>query len=250
MLDDLVVLFGQPSTSWLAATVFIAGIVRGFSGFGTALIYVPIASGYMPPTMVVFTLIVMDFVGPVPLYPRAFRHWNKPEVLRMVAGAIVGVTAGIWLLTKMDPYVFRWIASGLVIVAVIAIASGWRYSGKVGPRTPIAVGTASGFLGGFSGIGGPPVILFYLGGQGRPEVIRANILIFFLFGEFISLANFAARGLMTWEGFYLGLVLILPYLLGSVIGAQGFKRIGENTFRPIAFVIIAAAAVIGLPLFD
>jgi hypothetical protein len=138
----------------------------------------------------------------------------------------------------------------LVIVALISIASGWRYTGQVGPRLPIAVGATSGFFGGFSGIGGPPVILFYLGGQGKAQVIRANILIFFLFGEFISLANFAARGLMTWHGFYLGLILMIPYMVGNLVGGQGFKRIGEATFRPIAFGIIVVAAVIGLPLFD
>ena len=250
MPDTILALLEQPQNWWLILTVFVAGMVRGFTGFGTALIYVPIASIFLPPTIVIFTLIVMDFIGPVPLYPEAFRRWNKPEVMRMVAGSVVGVTLGVWLLTKMDPYVFRWVASILVIIALITIVSGWRYHGQVGKRLPIAIGGVSGFFGGFSGIGGPPVILFYLGGQGRAETIRANILIFFLFGEVISLANFAARGLMTWQGFTLGLILVIPYLIGNVIGGQGFKRYGENAFRPLAFVIIAAAALIGLPLFD
>ncbi len=249
-MPDFLTVWDQPGVPWLALTVFIAGIVRGFTGFGTALIYVPIASIFLPPTVVIFTLIVMDFIGPLPLYPEAFRKWNRAEVLRMVAGAVVGVTLGIWLLTKMDPYFFRWVASSLVIVALIAIVSGWRYQGQIGPKLPIAVGGVSGFFGGFSGIGGPPVILFYLGGQGRAETIRANILIFFLFGEVISVTNFALRGLMTWEGFTLGLTLMIPYLIGNIIGGQGFKRVGEATFRPVAFVIIAIAALIGLPIFD
>ena len=44
-----------------------AGLVRGFSGFGTAMIYLPVASQFLTPFEALITLMVMDFFGPLPL---------------------------------------------------------------------------------------------------------------------------------------------------------------------------------------
>ncbi len=250
MLEAILAQYQSPETLWLVLTILIAGLVRGFAGFGSALIYIPIASLFMPPAQVIFALMIFDFPGQLPLVKDAFKNAHMPEVLRLTLGAAFGVPLGVWLLTQVDPYIFRWLVSGMVVFMVIAIGTGWRYQGEAGKYLPVGIGASSGFLGGFLGIGGPPIILFYLGGQNNPTRIRANIILFFLFDGIFSALNFAYQGLMTWQGFTTGLTLIPPYFIAIMIGARLFKMFGDAHFRVVAVVIISLAAIIGLPLFD
>lgn len=250
MLEAILAQHQTPETLWLILTILIAGLVRGFSGFGTALIYVPVASMFMPPAQVIFALMIFDFPGQLPLVRDAYKNAHMPEVLRLTLGAAIGVPLGVWLLTQIDPYIFRWLVSGMVVFMVIAIATGWRYKGEVGKFLPVGIGASSGFLGGFLGIGGPPIILFYLGGQNNPVRIRANIILFFLFGGVFSAINFAYQGLMTWQGFVTGIVLIIPYFIAVMAGSRLFKTFGDAHFRLVAIIVISLAALIGLPIFD
>jgi len=64
----------------LLGAVVVAGVVRGFTGFGTALIYVPIASSVLSPMLVVVSLIIFDVLGAMPLTPRALRDGALREV--------------------------------------------------------------------------------------------------------------------------------------------------------------------------
>ena len=55
---------------------FIAGTSRGFSGFGAALIFMPLASSVASPRFVAALLLIIDFVAAAPLLPNA---WEKAD---------------------------------------------------------------------------------------------------------------------------------------------------------------------------
>ena len=48
---------------WLMFAAFLAGLVRGFSGFGTAMVFLPIASQYSTPFEAIASLAIMEFFG-------------------------------------------------------------------------------------------------------------------------------------------------------------------------------------------
>ncbi|MEL7116914.1 MAG: sulfite exporter TauE/SafE family protein, partial [Pseudomonadota bacterium] len=66
---------------WLLAIgALLAGLVRGFSGFGTAMVYLPFAAEVFPPVWVLITLLVIDGLGPIPAVPRALRDGQPRDV--------------------------------------------------------------------------------------------------------------------------------------------------------------------------
>jgi uncharacterized membrane protein YfcA len=113
----------------ICAIGFIAGTARGFSGFGAALIFMPLASSLAAPRLVAALLLVIDFVAAAPLVPNAWRHADRKATAIMVLGALIGVPVGTWLLTRLDPVTTRWIISGFVIALLMLLLSGWRYRG-------------------------------------------------------------------------------------------------------------------------
>ena len=57
--------------SWILGVAFLSGLVRGFTGFGTALVYIPLVTQVLSPIEAVFSMIIFDFFGILPMVPRA-----------------------------------------------------------------------------------------------------------------------------------------------------------------------------------
>jgi len=235
---------------WLFLAVLVAGIVRGFTGFGSALVYLPIAGIFLPPTWVIASMIGFSMIGPLPLIPRALREVDKSEVLRIGAAAWLGVPLGVYFLTRLDPEAFRWLVSLVALVTLVLLASGWRYRGAVPVALGAFAGFMGGFLGGFVGIGGPPVILLYLGSRRAIAKIRAVILLYLVMMDFAVVAVFFARDLIPLQAFLVGILLGPGYLVGGMIGQRLFDPRYERLFRGLAYGIILLALVTGLPVFD
>ena len=63
----------------LCAVAFVSGTARGFSGFGSALIFMPLASSMAAPQTVAAVLLIIDFIAALPLIPNA---WKRPTAKR------------------------------------------------------------------------------------------------------------------------------------------------------------------------
>ncbi len=249
MIDHFLGALAHDGLPVLLAAVAIAGLVRGFSGFGTALIYVPLASTVMPPIWVLTTLMVFDIIGIGPLIPRATRDGRIKEVVILVTGALVGMPAGFLLLTRIGSDEFRLLISVSALVLVALLASGWRLKRALNLRAKAGVGVVAGMFGGATGAPGPPIILLYLSGPDGPEVVRANNMLFLLLFDIVFLAVLAASGYLEVEPVMIGLILVVPYALAGWLGQLVFDPRRERAYRIIAYVIITLSALIGLPFF-
>jgi hypothetical protein len=58
----------------ICAIAFVSGTARGFSGFGSALIFMPLATSMAAPRLVAALLLIIDFVAAAPLIPNAWKH--------------------------------------------------------------------------------------------------------------------------------------------------------------------------------
>lgn len=239
-----------PEIAMLLVAVLLAGLVRGFAGFGTAMVFVPLAGHVLSPVEILTAIVVFDLLGPLPLLRSMARDASRVELTRLSLGALIGIPLGLYLLTSVSPESFR-LATCLLIFALCGfLASGWRYTGTLGAKTTVGIGVTGGFMGGFAGIPGPPVILTYLSSKRPAAEIRANIFLYLFITEFLIIATLGARGLLTWSAITLGLLLTLPYLAGELFGARLFDPARERIFRATAYAIILASAVLGLPFWN
>ena len=87
----------------LIAFALIASIARGFSGFGGALIFMPLASTVILPRTAAVMLMLVDLVAAAPLIPPAWRHAQRKPVAWMALGALFGVPLGAYALLSFDP---------------------------------------------------------------------------------------------------------------------------------------------------
>lgn len=232
------------------AIAILAGAVRGFSGFGSAQIYIPLIAAVYSPRVAAVTLLIIDTIGPAPFAVRGFAHCTWREVLPMNIASAVAVPIGTVALLVINPTILRWFIAVMVLSLVAVLASGWRYHGK--PRLPatIGVGLIAGFSAGAVQIAGPPVLIYWLGTTTSVITARANFLVYFLLLDLTSCVVYLWRGIITTELLALSLLLAIPFFLATAAGARYFHSASELLYRRIAYGIITAAALVSLPLFD
>jgi hypothetical protein len=238
------------AASAICVIAFVSGTARGFSGFGSALIFMPLASSIAAPRLVAAVLLVIDFIAATPLVPNAWRQADRKATAVMVVGALVGVPIGTYFLSRLDPVTTRWIISCFVGALLLLLLSGWRYRGKDYAAISVCIGGLAGFCSGLAQTGGPPIVGYWLGRPILPVIARANILLFFAASDFFSVISYAAAGLITADAIWFSLLVGPFYGIGVWFGAQWFGRASEALFRAICYVLIAAAVIIGLPALD
>jgi uncharacterized protein len=234
----------------LCLIAFVSGLARGFSGFGSALIFMPLASSIAAPRLVAALLLIIDTIGAAPLLPRAWQEADRKATAIIVLGALVGVPIGTYLLTRLDPVTTRWIISGFVAVLLVLLISGWRYRGKDHVALSVGIGALSGFCSGLAQTGGPPIVGYWLGRPVSSVIARANILLFFGASDFFSVVSYAVSGLITLDAIKFSLVIGPVYAVAIKVGASLFGRASDALFRGICYALIAAAVIVGLPALD
>lgn len=250
MPEILTQIMTLPGLFWIIAATFVAGIVRGFTGFGTALVYLPVAAQFLPPVAAVVALVAMDILGPLPNIPTAMKAGHKKDLLRLFGGVVFALPLGLWALTSVDPDLFRYAVSILALTMLAVLGAGLRYRGAVTPPLVVGIGGAGGFLGGAAGLPGPPVILFYMASPHGAAAIRANTMLYLFGFDIILLMYLAFADRLEAFPVVLGLLLFVPAALGNLVGASVFDPDRERVYRTVAYVIIAASAISGLPFWS
>ena len=237
----------------LTAAIGLAGVVRGFSGVGTGLVFMPIALLLLTPPQALFVLCAVDMIGGLSTWRGAWRVGAPATLVPMIAGMLAGLAPGFAVLLLFSPQTIRWAVTVIALVAVVALASGWRWRGSRGTGVRALVGGVSGMLSSSTGLGGPPVMLFWLSATDGAARIRANAFLYFLVGDLAVVVGLTLTGQVQLAMLVLSAGLVVPFLAANWLGGQLFRmgvaRFGDRVYRNAALAIIAASAIAGLPLW-
>jgi uncharacterized membrane protein YfcA len=231
-------------------TIAAAGLVRGFTGFGTAMIFVPVGGIFLPTADVVFLMAATGIFSTAALFPAAWQQADKAEISALAIAAGITVPFGLWIMTQLDGLTLRWIAAGVIGTTLLAVVSGWRFKGSLGWPGRFGIGGAAGTVGGMTGLTGPVVIVFYLANARDVTKVRANTIVFLAALDVVIVANLVFGGFASMNSAMVALLLSVPYLVTTLIGKALFDPSLEKVYRIASYSVIALAVVSGLPLFD
>lgn len=224
----------------------IAGLMRGYAGFGTAIILAPIYSVLWGPLAGVPVMLLMELLVSLQLLPRAFRDADHRVIIPIGGAAALATPLGAYVLLAADPELLRRAIGGLVLVFGFLMLSGWRYTGVRPFGLNVAVGTAAGLLKGATGMSGPPVILYLLAGPEEAKRHRANLILFFGLIAVVSVVVPLFAGLIDGP-VLLRFLIMLPVLMVFVrVGAALFGVVPVRFYKPFALALLTTAGSIAL----
>ncbi len=230
--------------------VFGAGLIRGYSGFGFAMVCALTLTGLYPPAMITPMVLCMDVAASAWLFWK-WRNKVDWKGLKLIGlGALLCLPLGTLALVVVPANPMRICIALVIFVLCIALIRQKKQMRAPGRAATVLVGFCSGFLTGVAALGGPPVILFYFSSDRPVAVSRASMIAFFLMVDIMALVSSVFYGLVTREVLTLSMSMCLPLATGIWLGNLFFNRYAnEAGFRKQVILFLMVFAVISLVKF-
>jgi uncharacterized membrane protein YfcA len=228
------------------AIAAIAGLVRGITGFGGAMVMSPPMALLLGPLAAVPVVLLLESVAATPMWVAARKLVRWRTIGPILGMACVTVPAGTWILVSVDPQVMRRVIAGVVIVFSLVLLRGWRYHGAQRTATGLGLGAVSGTMVGATSMGGPPVILYLLAGPDPIETTRANLTYFVGGISFAGVVMRAVSGVLGRPELVLAAILAPGYYIGIVVGTRLFAGFNDQRFRQftLALMLVVATGIL------
>ena len=230
----------------IVITVGAAAFIQGVTGFGFGLVAVPILLGMaslsvVAPLVALCTLTINSFLW---LYYR--RSFDGSVVGRLLAGAVVGILPGFWVLQHVP-------AGGILTVLGLMIVAYSLYS-LVKPTLPVLkspywiylTGFLSGTLMGSYNLPGPPAILYGNSQRWPQKAFKGNLTSFFWANGVLAVTGHSLQHRINGALFHQYLTVLPGLIVGLIAGVALSNVFNPSAFRgAVLFVLIG----IGIRLF-
>lgn len=230
----------------VAGIALLSGIVHGYTGFGGALLMVPLLSFFMTPAHAIASTMIGAVIGQVSIARQVMPRANWEECRPFLAALIVGLPAGTYLLVVSDTDVIRRVVGASTLAAAALFATGWAYKGRRTAVASFVFGMVSGLLGGATGQGGPPAVAYFIASPQAADVQRASIIVVVTGLLLAGLFFLAVAGVVTGPVVALGALLSVPYMTGLWAGARLFSLLPRQNYRRGALILLVAAGLTAL----
>jgi hypothetical protein len=235
------VLEGDPAFLALVPIAFAGAIIYGLTGFGSALITIPLASFFVPLPFALAAFSLVDLASALRVGLERPRNAVRAEIRQLVPAILIGVAAGATLLVNL-PRRAGMIALGVFVTtyAIYALAAP-RGRRVVSSRWAPVAGFTGGVTGTVFGAGGPPYAI-YLSHRGLTmDQFRATLGLTTLVSIGTRVAAFVATGLLrSVEIWLVGLAAIPAAMLGIALASRLHGRLSRDALaRAVALVLLA-----------
>jgi uncharacterized membrane protein YfcA len=222
--------------------VFVAAITQQVSGFGYALLAVPLMSILVGPKDAVAIATVSGATASGMMALRLRVLADRPTLGRLLTGALLGMPIGVIGLRELPEDPLRIALAVVVLGMVVVLASGYRF-GSTRHGTQVLAGFASGVLNTSIGTAGPPVVATLQAGEMPQHTFRATTVAFFACCNIVAVPLIIASGVVTASTWRTALVAVPSVLVGNAIGSRLAPRVGPERFRALVLGLLAVAGV-------
>lgn len=225
-------------TAALAAIILAAGFLQGLTGFGFALIALPLLDMLIPLKTIIPLVCLLALCISLTLSIQLRRNIHFRCIGLLFAATIPAVPVGVYVL-KHIPSEYLAISLGVLMVSFTV----YQFLVKPEPRSmgkgwTVVAGFLSGILGGSIGAGGPPVIIYSAMQPWSKDQAKGTLAFYFLISGITVSSMHAASGLITQEVLHLFLVSLPSMAVGIFLGLFVYTRISDGGYRKLAFVLV------------
>ncbi len=229
----------------ILATVAVAYAVFGTTGFGAAMVAVPVLVQVVPLQFAVPLVLLLDIVATTTVVLRNPRGVSLAELCRLLPFMLVGVAIGATVLSHFSS---GWLLIGLgafVLFAVVrSLAASRREPAPLAAAWAAPAGLVGGVFSALFGTGGPIYTMYLARRLVQPEVFRTTIATVIFCSALVRAAVFASTGLLLQEMLLTTALYALPLCMaGLALGSFLRQRLAPHSTRQVLFWFMAAGAL-------
>jgi len=228
----------------LAPIAFAGAVVYGITGFGAALVTIPLATHLVPMPFALAMFAVVDLVNALRVGLENPRLAVKAEVARMAPMIVVGVILGVTALVNL-PRKAGMLALGtfVILYALYSLARHARMR-TVGSRWAYVAGLAGGITSTLFGAGGPPYAIYLSHRPLSKDEFRATLTLTTVASISLRVVAFLVTGLLLDLKAWIAAAIAIPAgLAGLAVARHIFRRVSRETLtRLVALMLLASGA--------
>ncbi|WOD08089.1 sulfite exporter TauE/SafE family protein [Marinomonas sp. GJ51-6] len=232
--------------SILACIVIIAGIIRGFTGFGFAAVAVVGMNIFLTPQQSIPVVLGLDILCCAPLIRQAIKQGDKPTFKLLTLGSIVGIPFGLGLLLFVPSITLKLAICIAILLFSALLIMDFRVSNT--DKTPVRLGfgIGAGASTAAASVGGAIIVCYMLSSTLSAATQRATMIMFFVVSESLALAALFFSGLVGKEELLLIGILLIPTLIAVRVGQWLFNKHPPKSLKHFAIPILVMVALLGI----
>lgn len=235
------------------AIVFVSAGLQSMTGFGFAVLAVPLLVTLHDPVHAVGICMVLSTLSVLLMWWRTRRHEKLPINRRLFAAALVGLPFGLLALNHLDLAVLR-VLVGMITLAIAALSASalWRrpavpeLPARLGLRPTLIAGFISGFLTGSLSMPGPPVVALLNGQDLGKSAYRSTLAAYFALIYPLALFVMIVEGTISGPTALDSLKHVPAMLAGMLLGDVLHRASTRGLFATSSLVLLASAGVVCL----
>jgi len=234
--------------SW--AIGFFGLFVRGFTGFGSALVMMPLFLFVYNLQTSVVIVALLEIAATAYFSLRVWKEIKWSPIAFILPLSLPGVAAGSFFLVHANTGILKRIFGLFVILFTVRIVyqqiHGFPFSPKKWPRQyGFLAGIFSGMLGGLYGTGGPPVTIFLENQLDKKDNLIATQLIYFLILDLVRLIPYGLYNLIGTYELKQALIIFPSTILGMLLGTMVNLHASERVYRlAIAALLLLSGSLL------
>ncbi len=236
---------GAPGALIIALVAFAAGLIRGFTGFGGPAFMLAILTIFFTPISIISKVLVVDFAASTYLFITHFKQINWRATLTMAIPSLLFIPLGHWLLLTLDADWMKRAIAVIIVLACVLMLLGYRYKKPMTTTGLLAVGASAGVIFGGTYIALVAVIPILLGPYDK-NAGRTLIISWAFFTALGFALISSASGTTAMSDITTALPGAVAYLLGTWLGALGFRQSSEKLFRRAAIGTLLVLSLFNL----
>ncbi len=231
--------------AFLAAALFVAAFIRGYSGFGFSAIFI-ILSALTTNPLPLIPVVFSCEIAMTAFQARGIRpHIDWRRARNLLIGAAIATIPSIALMSRLDEQQARFAISLLILVLSLILLSGWQVRRPIGAKGHIGAGLFAG-IANSAGVGGLPIAAFMTAQAIAPAVFRATMIVFLTGIDMMALPTMAYHGLVGPDTL-IGVCLAFPVLgAGIWAGSRGFALASQAQFRRWVIILLTSLSILNL----
>lgn len=230
----------------VCAIAFLAGLVRGFAGFGLSALAMAALATVIPPIELIPIFWFLEMAASLLLMKGGWADADRRVAILLTVTAILGLPLGLLISLNINTQVSRLLALGVLILLGVAQLFRIRLALLERPNGTALTGLTAGIVTGISGAGGMVIALYALARSLPPRMMRGTLNIYLLGAGAMGPVTHILMGTMTEQAAMRGAVLVMPCLLGVLIGRALFTPRWEPYYKPFCLVLLLSLCTLSL----
>ncbi len=220
--------------------IFVAFFIRSLTGFGAALICIPLLALMYDLAFIVPLELLFELAVSLILTPRLLKDIDYRNGISVLTGSLIGIPLGAHGLATIPNDTLKMVLAALVLffAGYLAITVKRPLHLGISPRWGLVFGLVGGVFGGAFMMSGPLVVLFLAHQIKDKSRLRATIFGVFFVASFWAAGVFCYQGLFTAEMFETALYLSPAFLVATFLGHWAHLRTSDVFFRGVIATIL------------